>query len=121
MRSFKSYEKEIFRELYKDRIVEIYFFYEKYGLSPAHIAKFILKCNEKKLVEYSDGKISLTQSGIYYIDKNKKEIYLDSSARWKKIPENMKLEIQPTVEEILSLSNNDKKSFLQYKEKKGAD
>ncbi|MEQ9441728.1 MAG: hypothetical protein RIG62_21995 [Cyclobacteriaceae bacterium] len=121
MRNFKSYEKEIFRELYKDKSVDIYFFYEKYGLSPAHIAKFILNCREKDLVQYSDGKILLTQSGISYVDENKKEIYLDSITRWKKIPKNMKLEIQPTIEEILTLSNNDEQSFLQYKEKKGAD
>lgn len=121
MREYKSYEKEIFRELYESKIVDVYHFFQKFGLSPGHIAKFILNCEEKGLVNYSNGELSISEHGKSYIEENKKKIYLDSRCGWKEIPENMKLGNQLTIDEILSLSNNDKRSFLEYLEMKGTD
>lgn len=121
MRTYKSYEKEIFKELYKSKEVNIYSFYQKYKLSPAHVSKFILNCKQKKLVDYYNGVITITENGKLYIEENKNKIYLESSTPWKVIPKNMKTETEYEIEDILELSYNDIKSFLRYLEKKDSD
>lgn len=121
MRNYKSYEREIFKTLYEHKKINIYFFFKKYSLSPGHIAKFILNCRDKGLVTYVDGIIELTNYGISYIKNNKKNLYLNSNTQWKNVPENMKMQIKPTIKEIFTLSENDIKSFLKYSRKKGAD
>jgi len=114
-KTYKSYEKEIFRKLYENKETDIYYFFEHYKLSPGHIAKFIINCKDKGLVKYEEGIISITKKGEAYIEENREKIYLEKAAYWRKIPDKMRMLDKPTILEILDLSKNDEHSFRKYK------
>ena len=115
-RTIMSYEREIFTKLQSEKNeVDVYDFFTKFKLSPGHIAKFIRNSKDKNLVKYENGNMSLTSHGLKFIAENREQIYLNDSRSWLKIPEHM-LDFQKNldIEEILDLSKNDIKSFLNY-------
>jgi hypothetical protein len=112
-----SFEKIILKYIYSiEDPVDVYFFHEKYRLSAGQISFFIKKYTKNHCVNYEENKISITQKGRSFVIKKKKELYLDQSKEWKKIPKDFKNLIKLGLNELCipPFSTKDLSSFIKY-------
>ncbi len=90
-----SEDIEFLRELYCKNEVDLYFFHEKYRLSPAQLSRTISKFIEIELIILQDNNIVLTETGKKWIISHRKNLFLDEKRKyWKEIPNNM---VQETI------------------------
>ncbi len=88
-----SEDIEFLRELFVKSRVELYYFHEKYLLSPGQLARTVNKFLELKIVEKIDYDILLTDFGKKWILSNRKQLFLNPQKMyWKAIPNEMKKE-----------------------------
>lgn len=88
-----SEDIEFIKELLDRKKVDLYFFHEKYLLSPAQLARTINKFIEEGVVELSNEEIRLTPNGEKWIICNRKSLFLHERKKyWKEIPSEMKQE-----------------------------
>ena len=86
-----SEDLEFIKELLNKKEVNLYFFHEKYLLSPAQLARTINKFLEGSLIELHDEKIRLTSKGEEWIICNRKSLFIHERKKyWKEIPSEMK-------------------------------
>lgn len=88
-----SSDKRILLQLFSNREpLNIYYFHEKYFFSPAQINRFLRIYTQKKIVKFVNNEVYLTDFGIKWIIKNRKNIFLSTKNNlWKKIPEEWKI------------------------------
>lgn len=88
-----SSDKKILLELFSYRKpLNIYYFHEKYFFSPAQINRFLRTYTKEKIVKFINNEVHLTDFGIKWIVKNRKNIFLTTkSNQWVKIPEEWKI------------------------------
>lgn len=92
MRLF-SEDIEFVKELYFHNSVSVYYFHEKYMLSPAQLGRTIRKFIEIECVTLNDTNITLTNKGRKWIIANRRELFLKNKDKyWKNIPIDMKQE-----------------------------
>lgn len=85
-----SEDIEFIKELYIHNSVNMYFFHEKYMLSPAQLGRTIRKFTNIKCVIINDNNIELTDKGRKWIIANRKELFLKTKEKyWKNIPVEM--------------------------------
>ncbi len=86
-----SEDIEFLKELYAQNSLDLYFFHEKYQLSPFQLARTIQKFEDNGLIVISGNQITLNEYGRNWIFGNRKYIFLRENVKyWKLIPENMK-------------------------------
>ena len=82
-----SEDIEFIKELYIHNSVSMYFFHEKYMLSPAQLGRTIRKFTNIECVIIDDNNIELTDKGRKWIIANRKELFLKTKEKyWKNIP-----------------------------------
>jgi hypothetical protein len=88
-----SSDKKIFLELFSNRKpLDIYYFHKQYLFSPAQISRFLRTYCKKRIIEFSDNKIYLTEHGKNWIIRNRYSIFLSQNkTHWVKIPEDWKV------------------------------
>ena len=85
-----SEDIEFLKELYSQNELDLYFFHEKYRLSPAQLSRTINKFLETGLIDLKENKVILNDVGRKWIISHRKKLFLDASRRyWKKVPEDM--------------------------------
>lgn len=85
-----SEDVEFLKELYYKNRLDLYFFHEKYRLSPAQLARTIRKFEELDLIVLSCDQVILLDKGRSWIFANRKNIFLkEKSKYWKVIPVKM--------------------------------
>ena len=103
MRLF-SEDIEFMRELYIYNSVSMYFFHEKYMMSPAQLGRTIRKFTKIGCIRISDSDIELTENGRRWIIANRRELFLKAKEKyWKNIPIEMaqeKFKINDTYKPI---------------------
>ena len=103
-----SEDIEFIKELYLKKQLEIYYFHEKYLLSPAQLARTINKFTSEKIIIMNDDIITLTPKGDKWIFANRKKLFLYTKpGYWKEIPKYMK-------EEKVEINKPFKTSFISY-------
>ena len=86
-----SEDIEFLKELYERKHVDIYFFHEKYMLSPAQLARTIKKFTDKEIVEFEENLVTLTLKGEKWILSKRKSLFLkEKNKYWKDIAKVMK-------------------------------
>lgn len=80
-----SEDRELLRDLYAGGDwMDIYYFHQKYLLSPAQISRAIRKLKSLKLVESMDYKIKLTDFGCRWLLSNRRQVFLKpKDMEWK--------------------------------------
>lgn len=82
---------ELLKELYYKNTANVYFFHERYRLSPAQLARAIRKFENQGLIEFNDTTVTLTENGKKWVLANRKDIFLyERKKYWKEVPENMR-------------------------------
>jgi hypothetical protein len=90
---FYSEDIEFIRELYDRKQVHLYFFHERYLLSPVQLARTINRFIEEGIVELNNEIVSLTPKGEEWIICKRKSLFLNEKDKyWKEIPIKMKQE-----------------------------
>jgi DNA-binding PadR family transcriptional regulator len=88
-----SEDIELLKELYSSSEKDLYFFHEKYKLSPAQLARTLKKFESEELIEIKNRIVVLTEKGRKWIFHNRGMLFLkEKSKYWKKIPDEMKQE-----------------------------
>lgn len=88
-----SEDIELLKELYSNDKIELYFFHEKYKLSPAQLGRTLKKFRDAGLIVFDKNSVTLNESGRKWIIGNRRELFLkEKSKYWKKIPKKMKQE-----------------------------
>jgi len=84
-----SEDREILRHLYAAHVpVDVYYFHERYQLSPGQIARVIRKYSSEDKIVIVDDSIELTEKGRRWVLRNRRQIFMSGSARpWKQIPD----------------------------------
>ena len=91
MIEYFSEDIEFLKELLSKDKVELYFFHNKYMLSPAQMARTINKFEELGLIDITNDEVSLNELGRRWIIENRKFLFLNENVKyWKEIPEEMK-------------------------------
>jgi hypothetical protein len=89
-----SEDIEFLRELYIQNSVSMYFFHEKYMLSPAQLGRTIRKFTDIGCVILNENCIELTEKGRRWIITNRRELFLKTKEKyWKNIPIEMTQEV----------------------------
>lgn len=83
----------IFKHLFEQvSPTPIYYFHEKFNLSPVHMSSFINKYDSFNIFIYNENGIELTVSGRLWIIKNRHQIFLSSrKKKWRYTPEEWKM------------------------------
>lgn len=82
-----SEDIEFIKELYIHNSVSMYFFHEKYMLSPAQLGRTIRKFTNIECVIMNDDNIELTEKGRKWIIANRKKLFIKTKEKyWKNIP-----------------------------------
>lgn len=82
----------LLKELFKTGKTELYFFHEKFMLSPAQLARSLRKFENEGLLIVKEKQVSLTDVGKEWIFENRKNLFVNEREKyWKKVPENMKV------------------------------
>lgn len=90
---YYSEDIKFIKELFERKKVNLYFFHEKYLLSPAQLARTIQKFVEEDVVELVNEEVKLTAKGEKWIICNRKSLFLHERKKyWKEIPTEMKQE-----------------------------
>lgn len=85
-----SEDIEFMRELYIHNSVSLYFFHEKYMLSPAQLGRTIRKFTNIECVIFNENYIELTEKGRKWVIANRRELFLKTKEKyWKNIPVEM--------------------------------
>lgn len=88
-----SEDIELLKELYSKEKIEMYYFHEKYKLSPAQLGRTIKKFKEAGLIIIDEKNVILLEKGRKWIIGNRRDLFLNERSKyWKKIPEQMKQE-----------------------------
>lgn len=91
---FFSEDIEFMKELYINNSLSLYFFHEKYMLSPAQLGRTIKKFTDLKYVLVNDFDVVLTEKGRKWIIANRRELFLKTKEKhWKKVPIEMTREV----------------------------
>lgn len=91
MMDLYSEDIEFLKELYYRDKIDLYFFHEKYKLSPAQLARTIRKFEEEELIVLDKRQVILNEKGRNWIFRNRRILFLkEKSKYWKNIPEEMK-------------------------------
>ena len=85
-----SEDIEFLKELYLNNKINIYFFHEKYMLSPAQLGRTIRKFAKMKHIIVNDDNVELTENGRKWVIANRKELFLKEKEKlWKVVPAEM--------------------------------
>lgn len=85
-----SEDIEFIKELYLYNSVSMYFFHEKYMLSPAQLGRTIRKFADIECVIMNENRIELTEKGRKWIIANRQELFLKTKEKyWKNVPADM--------------------------------
>tara|TARA_R100000789_G_scaffold97449_1_gene99967 strand:- start:173 stop:532 length:360 start_codon:yes stop_codon:yes gene_type:complete len=88
---FFSEDIEFLRELYINRSLNIYFFHEKYKLSPLQLSRTINKFKKIDLIVLENRVVYLNEKGRDWVFSKRKELFLEERLKyWKIIPQEMK-------------------------------
>jgi len=88
---FFSEDIIILRELFSKGSSTIYYFHEKYLLSPGQLARSLNKLIEMNIAQLNDDELKITDFGIKWTISNRKKIFLEEKELfWKEIPDYMK-------------------------------
>jgi hypothetical protein len=91
MNHYYSEDIIFLKHIFQCQEVDIYFFHEKYLLSPAQLSRTIRKFKEIDVITEQNGIATLTEKGRAWIIDNKRSLFLQKKSRfWKNIPEHMK-------------------------------
>lgn len=115
-----SEDIELLRELYLSNEKDLYFFHEKYKLSPVQLARTLKKFESKELIEIKNRIIILTEKGRNWIFYNRRMLFLKEKSKcWKNIPDEMKQE-HLKINEIYkpNRSTLDKEIFKRLEDEK---
>lgn len=86
-----SEDIELLTELYSKNSLELYFFHEKYKLSPAQLGRTLKKFKDLGLIKLHEKNVILTEKGSNWIIGNRKKLFLNEKLKyWKNVPEEMK-------------------------------
>lgn len=86
-----SEDIELLKELYSEERIDLYFFHEKYKLSPAQLGRTLKKFKDAGLIILDGQNIILNETGREWIFVNRRVLFLkEKSKYWKVIPEHMK-------------------------------
>lgn len=90
-----SEDREILRILYGlSSSVDIFYFHEKYRLSPGQVARVIRKYLADELIYYKDDKLLLSELGRRWLLKNRRQIFWGiADKKWKDIPKEFRVEV----------------------------
>lgn len=87
---FYSEDIIILREIFNLRRLNIFYFHEKYLLSPGQLARSLNNFIENKIIQIKENEIIITDFGIKWIISNRKKLFLqEKDLFWKEIPEYM--------------------------------
>lgn len=85
-----SEDIELLKELYLREKVDLYFFHEKYKLSPAQLGRTLKKFNDAGYIIIDKQDVILNEIGRKWIIGNRRQLFLkEKSKYWKKVPEEM--------------------------------
>lgn len=85
-----SEDIEFLKELYHKDRVDLYFFHEKYRLSPAQLSRTLNKFLKMELVVLQGNEVLLNETGRMWIIKHRRDLFLGVRRKyWKEIPDNM--------------------------------
>jgi hypothetical protein len=88
-----SEDIEFIKELFTQKEVNMYFFHEKYFLSPVQLARTINKFLTEEIIEMQGDLVSLTTKGKAWVICKRKLLFLyEKDKYWKEIPLEMKQE-----------------------------
>lgn len=77
-------ERYIFKLLVQNHCIDLY---DRDDISLYEIIHFIIKYSSENIIEYENGKISLTKIGFDYVVKNRRSIFLKKvNKSWEEIP-----------------------------------
>lgn len=84
-----SEDREILRHLYAvHQPVAVYFFHEKYLLSPGQIARVVRKYSDNGIIAVERDSIILTENGRRWVLRNRRQIFMSIRTRpWSQIPD----------------------------------
>lgn len=86
-----SEDIELLKVLYSSSERNLFFFHEKYKLSPAQMARTLKKFESKELIEIKTRVVVLTEKGRKWIFQNRGMLFLKEKTKyWKNIPDEMK-------------------------------
>lgn len=113
-----SEDIEFLKELYKNKSVSMYFFHEKYRLSPAQLGRTIRKFLQINCITLNNDIIELTENGTKWILANRIDLFLKSKKKyWKMVPENMSQEPLKTNDIYLpNINKLDKEIFKELED-----
>lgn len=78
----------LLKELYEHNTIDVYLLHSKYRLSPAQVARSILKFTNSNILTSTEDNISITEYGLNWIIANRNFIFLKKRDYiWKVIPE----------------------------------
>lgn len=85
-----SEDIELLKELLIKEKIDMYYFHEKYMLSPAQLGRTIRKYEALNIISLENNIILLTSKGKQWIFKHRKELFLYERPKyWKEIPQEM--------------------------------
>lgn len=91
--NFLSEDIIILRVLFSKGNTDIYYFHEKYLLSPGQLARSFNKLIEMNIAQLNDDELQITDFGIKWTISNRKNIFLEEKEMfWKEVPAYMKRE-----------------------------
>ena len=64
---------------------DLYALHEEFSLSPAQIISTLVLLDEKSLCEVDGTRARLTQSGVNWVLKNRRELFMQSGRKWAKL------------------------------------
>lgn len=111
---FHSEDREILRVLYAEQEwKEIYFFHEKYLLSPAQLSRTVRKLEELGIIESSGHMIKMTDFGRSWLLANRHEVfYKFGDMRWKKFYSGLP-SVRARADEYVPRPSKMKKGFFR--------
>lgn len=91
MVKYFSEDIEFVKELFERKQVDLYFFHEKYLLSPAQLLRTTNKFIKEGIIELKNEVATLTPKGEKWIIYNRKTLFLNEKDKyWKEIPSKMR-------------------------------
>ena len=90
---FSSADKKIILTLYESsKKIELYDLHKQFSFSPAQLSRFTRKFQKKRVIDYSNGYIKLTDYGKNWVIKNRRLLFLTpKQKKWVNIPDEWKV------------------------------
>lgn len=106
MMNIYSEDIEVLKELYIHNKLELYFFHEKYKLSPAQLVRTLDKFIALECIKITSGSVELTEKGYKWIFINRKRLFLQKKNKfWRNTNEDITQE-QISIGDIYRIKKN---------------